>query len=167
MILLTTLPFNDLPMTVMAVCLSNICHVCSFASSQVLLNIANNEMVIGVALTEESLHRRNITHFGPTTLRSTLAYGMLRSSALPRAPMHTCCFMSIIVKSFTLWPSNPANVCFVEKMCLISVASTQAVSTPGVWRHYRSNVWNWSNTSGGRVGQLVDIWFLIQFYLII
>ncbi|XP_012688619.2 THUMP domain-containing protein 3 isoform X2 [Clupea harengus] len=45
---------------------------------EVLLNIANNEMVIGVALTEESLHRRNITHFGPTTLRSTLAYGMLR-----------------------------------------------------------------------------------------
>ncbi|XP_027002920.2 THUMP domain-containing protein 3 isoform X1 [Tachysurus fulvidraco] len=45
---------------------------------EVLLNIHNNEVVIGVALTEESLHRRNITHFGPTTLRSTLAYGMLR-----------------------------------------------------------------------------------------
>ncbi|XP_046705375.1 THUMP domain-containing protein 3 [Silurus meridionalis] len=45
---------------------------------EVLLNIHNNEMVVGIALTEESLHRRNITHFGPTTLRSTLAYGMLR-----------------------------------------------------------------------------------------
>ncbi|POI33756.1 hypothetical protein CIB84_002488, partial [Bambusicola thoracicus] len=45
----------------------------------VLLNIHNNEVVVGIALTEESLHRRNITHFGPTTLRSTLAYGMLRS----------------------------------------------------------------------------------------
>uniref|UniRef100_A0A8C9WNQ8 THUMP domain containing 3 n=1 Tax=Scleropages formosus TaxID=113540 RepID=A0A8C9WNQ8_SCLFO len=45
---------------------------------EVLLNIHNNEVVIGVALTEESLHRRNISHFGPTTLRSTLAYGMLR-----------------------------------------------------------------------------------------
>lgn len=45
---------------------------------QVLLNIHNNEVVIGIALTVESLHRRNITHFGPTTLRSTLAYGMLR-----------------------------------------------------------------------------------------
>ncbi|KAL7891529.1 hypothetical protein AOLI_G00010050 [Acnodon oligacanthus] len=45
---------------------------------EVLLNIHNNEVVIGIALTEESLHRRNITHFGPTTLRSTLAYGMLR-----------------------------------------------------------------------------------------
>ncbi|XP_063071401.1 THUMP domain-containing protein 3 [Engraulis encrasicolus] len=45
---------------------------------EVLLNIHYNEMVVGIALTEESLHRRNITHFGPTTLRSTLAYGMLR-----------------------------------------------------------------------------------------
>lgn len=45
---------------------------------EVLLNIHNNEIVVGIALTEESLHRRNITHFGPTTLRSTLAYGMLR-----------------------------------------------------------------------------------------
>ncbi|KAG2470501.1 THUM3 protein, partial [Polypterus senegalus] len=45
---------------------------------QVLLNIHNEEVVVGISLTEESLHRRNITHFGPTTLRSTLAYGMLR-----------------------------------------------------------------------------------------
>ncbi|KAI3370119.1 hypothetical protein L3Q82_024910 [Scortum barcoo] len=45
---------------------------------EVLLNIHNEEVVIGIALTEESLHRRNISHFGPTTLRSTLCYGMLR-----------------------------------------------------------------------------------------
>uniref|UniRef100_A0A3P9LXM7 THUMP domain containing 3 n=1 Tax=Oryzias latipes TaxID=8090 RepID=A0A3P9LXM7_ORYLA len=45
---------------------------------EVLLNIHNEEMVVGIALTEESLHRRNISHFGPTTLRSTLCYGMLR-----------------------------------------------------------------------------------------
>uniref|UniRef100_A0A8C5NTR2 THUMP domain containing 3 n=1 Tax=Junco hyemalis TaxID=40217 RepID=A0A8C5NTR2_JUNHY len=45
---------------------------------EVLLNIHSTEVVVGIALTEESLHRRNITHFGPTTLRSTLAYGMLR-----------------------------------------------------------------------------------------
>ncbi|XP_034079821.1 THUMP domain-containing protein 3 [Gymnodraco acuticeps] len=45
---------------------------------EVLLNIHNVEVVIGIALTEESLHRRNISHFGPTTLRSTLCYGMLR-----------------------------------------------------------------------------------------
>ncbi|XP_019736864.1 THUMP domain-containing protein 3 [Hippocampus comes] len=47
---------------------------------EVLLNIHNTEVVIGIALTEESLHRRNISHFGPTTLRSTLCYGMLRLS---------------------------------------------------------------------------------------
>ncbi|XP_053301860.1 THUMP domain-containing protein 3 [Pleuronectes platessa] len=45
---------------------------------EVLLNINKEEIVIGIALTEESLHRRNISHFGPTTLRSTLCYGMLR-----------------------------------------------------------------------------------------
>ncbi|XP_062328850.1 THUMP domain-containing protein 3 isoform X2 [Osmerus eperlanus] len=45
---------------------------------EVLLNIHKVEVVVGIALTEESLHRRNITHFGPTTLRSTLCYGMLR-----------------------------------------------------------------------------------------
>ncbi|XP_066101029.1 tRNA (guanine(6)-N2)-methyltransferase THUMP3 isoform X4 [Saccopteryx bilineata] len=48
---------------------------------KVLLNIHDNEVIVGIALTEESLHRRNITHFGPTTLRSTLAYGMLRLCA--------------------------------------------------------------------------------------
>lgn len=42
------------------------------------MNIHDSEVIVGIALTEESLHRRNITHFGPTTLRSTLAYGMLR-----------------------------------------------------------------------------------------
>ncbi|CAK6955555.1 THUMP domain-containing protein 3 [Scomber scombrus] len=45
---------------------------------EVLLNIHNQEVVIGIALTEESLHKRNISHFGPTTLRPTLCYGMLR-----------------------------------------------------------------------------------------
>ncbi|XP_007522327.1 tRNA (guanine(6)-N2)-methyltransferase THUMP3 isoform X1 [Erinaceus europaeus] len=48
---------------------------------EVLLNIHDSEVIVGIALTEESLHRRNITHFGPTTLRSTLAYGMLRLCA--------------------------------------------------------------------------------------
>ncbi|XP_038596063.1 THUMP domain-containing protein 3 [Tachyglossus aculeatus] len=45
---------------------------------EVLLNIHQSEIIVGIALTEESLHRRNIIEFGPTTLRSTLAYGMLR-----------------------------------------------------------------------------------------
>ncbi|XP_052017492.1 LOW QUALITY PROTEIN: tRNA (guanine(6)-N2)-methyltransferase THUMP3-like [Apodemus sylvaticus] len=45
---------------------------------EVLLNIHDYEVIAEIALTEKSLHCRKITHFGPTTLRSTLAYGMLR-----------------------------------------------------------------------------------------
>lgn len=29
-------------------------------------------------ITEKSLHRRNIVYFGPTTLRSTICYNLLR-----------------------------------------------------------------------------------------
>ena len=43
----------------------------------VLLNIHDNEITVGIALIE-SLHQRNITHFGFTALRSSLAYGMLQ-----------------------------------------------------------------------------------------
>lgn len=76
--------------------------VVSLTSPQVLLNIHNEEVVVGVALTEESLHRRNITHFGPTTLRSTLCYGMLRSGLQlnqppPRAPQYPDSDLTIIL----------------------------------------------------------------------
>ncbi|XP_071808944.1 tRNA (guanine(6)-N(2))-methyltransferase THUMP3-like isoform X1 [Asterias amurensis] len=45
---------------------------------EVLVNVNNDDATIGINLTEESLHKRNIIHFGPTTLRSTLAHCMLR-----------------------------------------------------------------------------------------
>ncbi|NWX24069.1 THUM3 protein, partial [Aegotheles bennettii] len=75
---------------------------------EVLLNIHNNEVVVGIALTEESLHRRNITHFGPTTLRSTLAYGMLRlcdpqPTDIIVDPM--CGTGAIPIEGATEWPS--------------------------------------------------------------
>ncbi|XP_019360228.1 PREDICTED: THUMP domain-containing protein 3 [Gavialis gangeticus] len=75
---------------------------------EVLLNIHNNEVVVGIALTEESLHRRNITHFGPTTLRSTLAYGMLRlcdaqPSDIIVDPM--CGTGAIPIEGATEWPN--------------------------------------------------------------
>ncbi|XP_033922282.1 tRNA (guanine(6)-N2)-methyltransferase THUMP3 isoform X2 [Melopsittacus undulatus] len=75
---------------------------------EVLLNIHNNEVVVGIALTEESLHRRNITHFGPTTLRSTLAYGMLRlcdpqPTDIIIDPM--CGTGAIPIEGATEWPS--------------------------------------------------------------
>ena len=45
---------------------------------EVLLDIHSDSATVGIALTRESKYRRNIAHFGPTTLRSTIAYGLLR-----------------------------------------------------------------------------------------
>ena len=47
-------------------------------SLEVLLTIVGDAMTIALALNKESKYKRNITHFGPTTLRSTSAYGLLR-----------------------------------------------------------------------------------------
>lgn len=49
---------------------------------EVLLDIHNDSAAVGIALTRESKYRRNIAHFGPTTLRSTIAYGLLRLAAV-------------------------------------------------------------------------------------
>ena len=48
------------------------------ADLDVLLHIMADSALVGLALSTKSQHRRNIVHFGPTTLRSTIAYGMLR-----------------------------------------------------------------------------------------
>lgn len=45
---------------------------------EVILGIEDHEVTVSLGLTKESLHRRNITHFGPTTLRPTICYNMLR-----------------------------------------------------------------------------------------
>jgi len=45
---------------------------------EVVLCIEDKDVRIGISLTSRSLHRRHITHFGKTTLRPTVAYGMLR-----------------------------------------------------------------------------------------
>ena len=45
---------------------------------EVLLAISGDEAKVGVALNRESKFKRNIAHFGPTTLRATIGYGMLR-----------------------------------------------------------------------------------------
>lgn len=45
---------------------------------EVVLTIEDNHVYVSISLTKESLHRRNITHFGPTVLRPTIAYNMLR-----------------------------------------------------------------------------------------
>lgn len=44
---------------------------------EVILNIIQNQAYVALALTKESMHKRNITHFGPTTLRATVCYNLL------------------------------------------------------------------------------------------
>lgn len=45
---------------------------------ELVLCIESRDIRVGISLTNRSLHRRHITHFGKTTLRPTIAYGMLR-----------------------------------------------------------------------------------------
>ncbi|XP_041460586.1 THUMP domain-containing protein 3-like isoform X1 [Lytechinus variegatus] len=45
---------------------------------EVVVNIVEDSTMVSISLTKESMHRRNITHFGITTLKSTIAYCMLR-----------------------------------------------------------------------------------------
>lgn len=54
----------------------------SNADIEVLLNITNNNLVIGIALTRQSLGKRNIQHFGPTTLKSSIAYCLLHLACI-------------------------------------------------------------------------------------
>lgn len=55
---------------------------CLFQLKSVLLiktiSSSLDSMYYGIALTKESKHRRNINFFGPTTLRATICYNMLR-----------------------------------------------------------------------------------------
>ena len=45
---------------------------------EVVLTVEDKHVYVALALTRESLHKRNIAHFGPTTLRPTIAYNMLQ-----------------------------------------------------------------------------------------
>jgi len=45
---------------------------------EVFLTLGIESVMISLSLTQGSLHHRNITHFGKTTLRSTICYNMLR-----------------------------------------------------------------------------------------
>ena len=49
---------------------------------EVLLTLGIDSLMIAVKLTEVSLHHRNITHFGITTLRSTIAFNMVMMCAV-------------------------------------------------------------------------------------
>ncbi len=45
---------------------------------EVLLSISGDSLTIALRLNTVSMFKRSISHFGPTTLRSTIAYGLLR-----------------------------------------------------------------------------------------
>jgi 23S rRNA G2445 N2-methylase RlmL len=45
---------------------------------EVVLNIKDKNFYVCLSLTRESLHHRNLISFGPTSLRATIAYNMLR-----------------------------------------------------------------------------------------
>ena len=45
---------------------------------EVVINIDSNQVYCGIGLTHKSLFRRNIVHFGPTTLRATICAAMLQ-----------------------------------------------------------------------------------------
>ncbi|XP_046597419.1 THUMP domain-containing protein 3 isoform X1 [Neodiprion lecontei] len=45
---------------------------------EVICNLVQNELATCLRITHESKHRRNIIHFGPTTLRATVCYSLLR-----------------------------------------------------------------------------------------
>ncbi|XP_014676624.1 PREDICTED: THUMP domain-containing protein 3-like [Priapulus caudatus] len=49
---------------------------------EVVLNIEDQRGYVTLALTKATLGKRNINHFGPTTLKSTIAYCMLRMSGI-------------------------------------------------------------------------------------
>ena len=45
---------------------------------EIICKLTGNELVTNLRVTHESKHRRNITCFGPTTLRATVCYNLLR-----------------------------------------------------------------------------------------
>ncbi|XP_015173673.1 PREDICTED: THUMP domain-containing protein 3-like [Polistes dominula] len=45
---------------------------------EIICKIVQNEIVTQLRITHESKHHRNIIHFGPTTLRATICYNLLR-----------------------------------------------------------------------------------------
>ncbi|KAK3601761.1 hypothetical protein CHS0354_016124 [Potamilus streckersoni] len=74
---------------------------------EVVLVIDGQELSVCIALTKESLHKRNLSHFGSTTLRPTIAYNMLRLCKIQKGdvvcdPM--CGSGSIPVQASVSWP---------------------------------------------------------------
>ncbi|XP_046406100.1 THUMP domain-containing protein 3-like isoform X1 [Ischnura elegans] len=50
---------------------------------EIVANITDFDFIVSISLTKSSLHRRNLTAFGLTSLRATICYGLLKL-ALPK-----------------------------------------------------------------------------------
>ncbi|XP_001632216.2 tRNA (guanine(6)-N2)-methyltransferase THUMP3 isoform X2 [Nematostella vectensis] len=79
----------------------------SNADIEIILNVVDDRVVVGVALTRETQGRRNIEHFGPTTLKSSLAYCLLKLADIKTGdvvcdPM--CGGGSIPIEALLNWP---------------------------------------------------------------
>lgn len=80
---------------------------------EVVLTINENKLYVGIALTKESLHYRNLENFGPTSMRATIAYNLLRLCAI--APQDIVCDPmcgggSIPIEGALNWP-NSFHIC--------------------------------------------------------
>lgn len=80
---------------------------------EVILTVNDDDVSVSIALTKTSLHRRLITDFGPTTLRPTTAYNMLRLCKIQDGevvcdPM--CGSGSIPIQAAVCWP-KAINIC--------------------------------------------------------
>lgn len=74
----------------------------------IFLNICDQDMHILLALTPASLHHRHLVDFGPTTLRSTIAYNMLRLGRIQPGEVvcdPLCGGGSIPIEASLNWPS--------------------------------------------------------------
>ena len=75
---------------------------------EVLLNIVDSHVVVGISLTKESLFRRNIVNFGPTTLKSTLAYCLALAADIKKgeigSPVHRSILTLVQLQCHSLLP---------------------------------------------------------------
>jgi tRNA G10 N-methylase Trm11 len=76
---------------------------------EVLLDISGDSATVGLALTREAKFRRNIAQFGPTTLRATIAYGLLRCADIQPGDIvldPLCGGGSINIEGSLAWPDT-------------------------------------------------------------
>ncbi|RWS12248.1 THUMP domain-containing protein 3-like isoform X2 [Dinothrombium tinctorium] len=79
---------------------------------EIIFNIKDKELSVGIALTRQSLHYRNLVSFGPTSLKATICHNMLRLAEIQTGdivcdPM--CGSGAILVESSISW-SNCFNI---------------------------------------------------------